>query len=109
MLRQSGVYLLLRMHQTTAKFKKLHALQFTQNLDPKKSDLLDHISEAFNILNCKFGQGLHFCIAGDTNKLKLNSILNLSSNMVQIVKEPTRIDPITGIEAMLDPIIMTMS
>ena len=29
--------------------------------------------------------------------------------MVQIVKEPTRIDPVTGIEVMLDPIIMTMS
>ena len=79
------------------------------NANEQKSDLLDHISEAFNILNCKFGQGLHFCIAVDTNDLKLDSILNLSSNMIQIVTKPTRIDPITGLESMLDPIIMTMA
>ena len=74
-----------------------------------KSDLLDHLSEAFNILSAKFGRGLHFCIAGDTNELNLNSILSLSSNLVQVVRKPTRIDPKTGFEAILDPIIMTLS
>ena len=74
-----------------------------------KSDLLDHLSEAFNILNTKFGKGLHFCIAGDTNELNLNSILNLSSNLVQVVTKPTRIDPVSGVEAILDPVIMTLS
>ena len=74
-----------------------------------KSDLLDHISEAFNILSTKFGRGLHFCVAGDTNELKLNSILNLSSNLVQVVTKPTRIDPTTGAEAILDPVITTLS
>ena len=54
-----------------------------------KSDLLDHLSEAFNILSAKFGRGLHFCIAGDTNELNLNAILSLSSNLVQVVRTPT--------------------
>ena len=44
----------------------------------KKSLLLDHISQAFNILSAKYGKGLHFIIAGDTNDLKLDNILNLS-------------------------------
>ena len=74
-----------------------------------KSDLLDHVSEAFNMLSAKFGKGLHFCIAGDTNELKLDSILSLSSNLVQVVTKPTRIDPKTGAEALLDPVIMTLS
>ena len=30
----------------------------------KKSLLLDHISDAFNILSTKYGRGLHFVIAG---------------------------------------------
>ena len=55
-----------------------------------KTDLLDHLAEAFNILSAKFGTGLHFCIAGDTNELKLNSILNLSSNLVQVVTKNWR-------------------
>ena len=70
---------------------------------------MDHLSEAFNILSAKFGRGLHFCIAGDTNELNLNSILSLSSNLVQVVRQPTRIDPVTGSESILDPIIMTLS
>jgi hypothetical protein len=41
--------------------------------------------------------------------LNLNSILSLSSNLVQVVINPTKIDPKTGREAFLDPIIMTLS
>ena len=33
----------------------------------KKSLLLDHISESFNIISKKYGRGLHFIIAGDVN------------------------------------------
>ena len=44
----------------------------------KKSLLLDHISEAYNILRTKYDRGLHFVLAGDTNELKLDSILSLS-------------------------------
>ena len=74
-----------------------------------KTDLLDHISEAYNILSTKYPKGLHFCIAGDTNDLKLTSILHLSPSLVQIVNQPTRIDPKTGKESIIDPIIMTLS
>ena len=61
------------------------------------------------MLSTKYGKGLHFCLAGDTNDLKLNNILNLAPNMIQIVTKPTKIDPKTGTEKILDPIIMTMS
>ena len=74
-----------------------------------KSDLLDHISDAFNIVSTKFGEGVHFIIAGDTNELRLKPILDLSSTFVQIVTKPTRDDKTTGKMAMLDPIIMKLS
>ena len=67
--------------------------------------LLDHISDAFNILNTKYGKGLEFVIAGDTNDLNLDPILSLSPRFHQIVKDWTRMDP----PAILDPIITTMS
>ena len=71
----------------------------------KKTLLLDHISDAYNQLSTKYGRGLHFVIAGDTNDLKLDSILNLDSRFTQVVQEPTRMDP----PAILDPVIMTLS
>ena len=67
--------------------------------------LLDHISDAYNVLKTKFGRGLHFVLAGDTNDLKLDSILSLDPNFSQIVQKWTRMDP----PAILDPIIMTLS
>ena len=74
-----------------------------------KSDLLDHISDAFNIVNAKYGKGLHIIIAGDTNDLRLKPILDLSPSLVQIVNKPTRVDKTTRKEAILDPIIMTLA
>ena len=71
----------------------------------KKSLLLDHISDAYNILKKKYNRGLEFIIAGDTNDLKLDSILSLDSHFVQVVQEWTRMDP----PSILDPIIMTLS
>ena len=44
-------------------------------------------------------------LAGDTNDLKLETILSLSPSLVQIVRKWTRMDP----PAILDPIIMTLS
>ena len=73
-----------------------------------KTDLLDHIAEAYHTLSTKYGRGLHFIIGGDTNELKLDSILSLTPNMIQVVNKPTRIDPETGSRKMLDPIIMTL-
>ena len=71
----------------------------------RKTLLLDHISDAYNILSTKYGRGLQFVLAGDTNELKLDSILHLDPSFVQIVQKWTRLNP----PAILDPIIMTMS
>ena len=71
----------------------------------KKSLLLDHISDAYNILSTKYGRGLHFCIGGDTNDLKLDPILSLSQSFVQVVQKWTRMNP----PAILDPVIMTLA
>ena len=71
----------------------------------KKSILLDHISETYNLLCSMYNDGLHFILAGDTNDLKLDAILNLCSNMRQVVQSPTRLSP----PAMLDPILTTLS
>ena len=93
-----------------SKIKKIAcAAIYSKPGSKHKSDLLDHISESYNILKSKYGQGLHFIIAGDTNELKLNSILSLNSNMVQIVTKPTRIDSKSGREVIIDPIITTLS
>ena len=70
----------------------------------KKALLLDHISQAFHLISTKYGDGLHFIIAGDTNDLKLDNILNLSHNMKQLVVDMTRLNP----PALLDPIISTL-
>ena len=35
-----------------------------------KTDMLNHLSDAFNIVSTKFGRGTHFIIAGDTNELR---------------------------------------
>ena len=74
-----------------------------------KTDMLNHLSDAFKIVSTKFGRGVHFKIAGDTNELRLKPIIDLSPNFVQTVKIPTRVDKTTGKEAMLDPIITTLS
>ena len=74
-----------------------------------KTDLLDHLSDAFNIVSTKFGKGLHFIIAGDTNELRLKPILDLSPNFVKIVTKPTRVDKVTRTEGILDPVITTLS
>ena len=71
----------------------------------RKTILLDHIAESYHLLSSKYPSGLHFILAGDTNYLKLDSILNLSPNLKQLVDSPTRLDP----PQMLDPIITTLS
>ena len=69
----------------------------------KKTLLLDHIAETFHMLSSKYLDGLHFILAGDTNDLKLDSILSLSPSLRQVVISPTRNTK------MLDPIITTLS
>ena len=70
----------------------------------KKSLLLDHINQSFNIISSKYGYGLHYIISGDSNDLKLDNIFNLSHNMKQLVSNVTRLAP----PAMLDHIISTL-
>ena len=67
--------------------------------------LLDHITDVFNILSTKYPKGLHWIIAGDTNQMKLDSILFLDPRLKQIVQTPTRLNP----DAILDPIMTTLS
>ena len=71
----------------------------------KKTLLLDHIAETYHTLCSKYQRGLYFLLAGDTNDLKLDSILNLSPNFKQLVDSPTRMNP----PRILDPIITTLS
>ena len=71
----------------------------------KKSLSLDHISQVYNLLSSKYRRGLHWILCGDTNDLKLDSILLLNSNFKQCVQNPTRLNP----PRILDPIITTLS
>ena len=70
----------------------------------KKDELFDHIAETYHFLVSKYGSTLHFLLMGDTNRLNLSPITNLSPNMKQAVKVPTRLNP----PAILDPILTTM-
>ena len=71
----------------------------------KKQELLDHIAQTYHYLSAKYGSNMEYIIAGDTNRLNLAPILNLSPRLAQVVKVPTRLKP----EAILDPIITTLS
>ena len=71
----------------------------------KKSILLDHIAEVFHMMSSKYEKGLHWILCGDTNDLKIQSILQLSSKLKQVVQHPTRLNP----PKILDPIITTLS
>ena len=71
----------------------------------KRKELFDHIAESYNLLLARYGSDLQFIIAGDTNRLNLSPILNLSPTLRQVVKVWTRLNP----DAILDPIITSMS
>jgi exonuclease III len=71
----------------------------------KRKAFIDHICETYNLLLAKYGQGLHFIIAGDFNRLNINPILDLSSTLSQVVQIPTRRNP----DVILDTIINTLS
>ena len=72
-----------------------------------KSKLLDHITDTFNLLSTKYQKGLHWILAGDTNMLKLDSILSLHPNMRQVVTQRTRLR--SKPPGILDPILTTLS
>ena len=70
-----------------------------------KTNLLNHIAEAFHILSRKYTKGLHIILGANANHLKLDSILNLRQDMHSIVEDFTRLGPPPAI---LDPIITTL-
>ena len=67
----------------------------------KKTMLLDHFSEVYHSLSAKYPSGLFFIFAGDKNELKMDQVLNLSSDFKQLVQHPTRMTP----PAILDVIV----
>ena len=58
----------------------------------KKTATHDHIAEVYNTLSAKYGRGLYWMLAGDTNTLKLGPILRLSHKLKSVVTKPTRIN-----------------
>ena len=73
------------------KFKHIAicSLYYRGPKSTKKQELFDHIGETYHYLSAKYGVNMEFIIAGDTNRLNLSPILNLSPRLVQAVKVPT--------------------
>ena len=71
----------------------------------KKTALLDHIAEVFQIMSAKYQKGLHWIIAGDYNELKIQTILDITPRLKQVVKSPTRLNP----PRILDKILTTLA
>ena len=56
----------------------------------KKNETLDHICQTYNFLNAKFGKGLYWVLAGDTNDMRLDPILHMHSSLKSVVTKTTR-------------------
>ena len=99
-----AVWILLTPKNSTVNSRIKHiavASVYYSSTQTRKSDFLDHISEAYSILCSKYGSNLKFLIAGDVNRLNIKPILNLSPDLQQVVKVITRRNP----DATLDVII----
>ena len=57
------------------------------------------------MIKAKYGENVHHIYCGDSNRLDLSPILEISDNLAQVVKVPTRLNP----EATLDTIITSLS
>ena len=86
------------------KYIAVSSIYYRGPKSTKKQELFDHIADTFHYLCSKYGAGIEFIIAGDTNRLNLAPILNLSPELEQVVKVPTRLNP----DRILDPIITTL-
>ena len=73
----------------------------------KKTLLLDHICDTYNLLSSQYSEGTHWIIAGDVNELKIDSILSLHHKMSQVVDFKTR--PKSNSDKIHDPVITTLS
>ena len=89
---------------TLVKHIAAAAIYYRGPKSTKKEELFDHVAQTYHFLSAKYGQGLHFLIAGDTNRLNLSPILNLSPALKQCVTVPTRLHP----PRILDPVISTL-
>ena len=94
------------INNLSKKFKNIAIcyLYYRGPKSTKKQELFDHVAETFHYLSARFGTNMEFIIAGDTNRLNLSPILNLSPRLEQKVKVPTRLNP----DVTLDPIITTL-
>ena len=88
----------------SSKVKHIAVASMYYTQATKRSDFIDHICESFSILSAKYGPNLHFAICGDMNRLNIKPILNLSPNLNQLIKVPTRLNP----DAILENIISTL-
>ena len=70
-----------------------------------KDEFLDHFAETIQFLKSKYDSSLHLILSGDNNRLDLQPILDLSPDLHQVVKVPTRLHP----PATLDVIVTTLS
>ena len=71
----------------------------------KKTILLDHIAEVYQLMSTKYSRGLHWILAGDFNELKIQGILDIYPQLKQVVTKPTRTNP----PRILDKVITTLS
>ena len=90
--------------RSRAKYIAVASIYYRGPKSTKKDELFDHIAQSFHFLSSKYGSDIQFIIAGDTNRLNLSPITNLSPNLKQLVTVPTRLNP----PAILDPIITTL-
>ena len=90
--------------RSKVKYIAVGSIYYRGPKSTKKQELFDHIADTFHYLCSKYGSGIDFIIAGDTNRLNLSPILNLSPELQQVVKVPTRLNP----DRILDPIITTL-
>ena len=91
--------------QSKMKYIALCSIYYRGPKSTAKQELFDHVADTYHLLCSKYGAGINFIIAGDTNRLNLSPILNLSPSLQQVVKVPTRLNP----DRILDPIITTLS
>ena len=101
-----AVWALISPKTSCAKLKYIAvcSLYYRGPKSTKKQELFDHIAETYHWLSAKYGTHIEYVLAGDTNRLNLSPILNLSPRLVQAVKVPTRLNP----DRILDPIITTL-
>ena len=69
--------LLTPKNQVNSEVKHIAVASIYYAKRTKSKDIIDHICEAYNVLMAKYGEGLHFIIAGDYNRLNIKPILNL--------------------------------